>query len=429
MPKCPFEMEYDAFANATQESLSNAAPVIRLRSTNPQLEGFLVTRLEDVRRIALDVNSFSSEGTTQGARFSEFNDQVAAIYRDKGWVPCPVLVWVDGPRHQKFRKIVDRVFTPKQVQARSAHIQLCIDKVLDSIARRDSIDGMRDVASKLPAMVMAREFGAPEEDYEFLMHTTQEFGSAIDFTRTPAAEVQAVLERAAHAATAFQQYMSPRIERVRREPDNTLLSELANAQHGGYHLLTMQELQSLLLTFLIAATHSTSGAIGWALYVLASRPDIQSRLRREPDKIEDFNEEVLRLYGTVLSSYRTATREVELHGVRIPKRASVLLNWASSNMDASAWNAPAAVDIDRLNPRGHVTFGHGPHFCVGNTLARREMLLTVKEFLARFEHIELDSNEPPPQVVPSTNVRLLMNLPLRLHAADSMSQSIQEGNA
>ncbi|MET0986412.1 MAG: hypothetical protein ABW034_13490, partial [Steroidobacteraceae bacterium] len=105
MPSCPFEMDYAAFAAAEQESLPRLAPVIRLRSSNPQLEGFLITQLEDVRKVAMDASSFSSEGTTQGARFSQFNEEVASIYRQHGWAPCPVLVWIDGPPHQRYRRI------------------------------------------------------------------------------------------------------------------------------------------------------------------------------------------------------------------------------------------------------------------------------------------------------------------------------------
>jgi cytochrome P450 len=415
-------MDYADFAGSEPGPLlarfRGEAPVVRLTSSDPDMTGFLVTRREDVRQAAMDVATFSSVGNPQGRRFGAFNDEAAAIYRAKGLAPEPVLVWIDPPEHQRFRKIVDRVFTAKRVAARSEHIRLCIDKTMAAFAAGDRIEAMSAYALKLPAMVMTREFGAPEDEYAVLIETTNAFGASVDFTRTPPEGVREVVAAAAHAATAFQDYMVPKIERVRRQPEDTMLSELANARRDGEYALTLRELQSLLITFLIAATHSTTGAIGWALFMLASRPDVQQRLRDAPDRIDAFNEEVLRVHGTVSTSYRIATRDVEIAGVAIPAGSCVLLRWDSANFDAEYWRQPEAFDIDRPDLAGHATFGYGPHFCVGNTLARREMLLTVRAFLERFDRITIDADAPAPQIFPSTNVHLLSNLPLLLESQD-----------
>ncbi len=418
MSGCPFSADYETFTAGDPLPLlarfRAQSPVVKLTARDPDLEGYLVTRREDVLKVVADLATFSSVGNPQGARFGDFNDEIAEIYRREGWPIAPVLVWIDPPAHTKFRRVVDRIFTPKQVEGRSGHIQLCIDKVIAAFNPDGRVEAVSQFALPVPAMVMTREFGAAEDEFPVLIEATNAVGAAVDHTRTPPDQIHAVMEAAAHGATKFQHYMLPKIEHARRHPENTMLSELVNATEDGAPALTTEQLLSLLITFLIAATHSTTGALGWAVYMLAKNPDIQARLRREPEKIDAFNEEVLRMHGTVSTSYRTAIHDTEINGMTIPKGAQILLRWDSANFDETFWNDPEKFDIDRKNGRAHATFGYGPHFCVGNTLARREMLLGVRTLLARFQNIELDPDTPPPRVFPSTNVHFLENLPLRL---------------
>jgi cytochrome P450 len=418
MSGCPFSVDYERFTAGDPAPVlaryREESPVVKLTAQDPNLAGYLITRREDVLKIVADLVTFSSVGNPQGARFGDFNEQVAAIYRREGWPIAPVLVWIDPPAHTKFRRVVDRIFTPKQVEGRSGHIQLCIDKVIAAFNPDGRVEAISQFALPVPAMVMTREFGAPEDEFLILIEATNAVGAAVDHTRTAPAEIQAVVEAAAHGATKFQHYMLPKIEHARSHPENTMLSELVNAREEDRPAFTTEQILSLLITFLIAATHSTTGALGWAVYMLAKHPDIQARLRREPEKIDAFNEEVLRMHGTVSTSYRTATRDTEVNGTAIPKGAQILLRWDSANFDGAFWNEPEKFNIDRKNGRAHATFGYGPHFCVGNTLARREMLLGVRTLLNKFRNIELDADAPPPRVFPSTNVHFLENLPLRL---------------
>lgn len=418
MSACPFRIPYDDITDPAFKDrlpgLRADAPVLELTSGDPNMCGFMITRKEDIARICMDTTTFSSVDNPQGARFGEFNDQTAAIYREKGWALKPLLVWTDPPDHGRYRKVVDRIFRTRRVDERAGHIQVCIDGAIDRFDPGGLVEAMADYAIKVPAMVMSREFSASAEDYDLLIETTNAVGASVEFTQVPPNGVQAAADAAAHAVTRFQKFMLPKIERVRAVPENTMLSDLVHARDGDAPALDMQELQSALIHFLIAATHSTAGALGWTLFMLATRQDVQARLRREPAMIEAFVEEVLRVHGTVSTSYRRATKDVELHGVTIPSGSYVLLRWDSANFDTAYWEDPENFDMERRNLKAHATFGYGPHFCVGNTLARREMVMTVQTFLTRFAIIELNGSAPPPTLLASTAIHYLNSLPLRL---------------
>jgi len=179
----------------------------------------------------------------------------------------------------------------------------------------------------------------------------------------------------------------------------------------GEPALTMAELQSILIIFLSAANDSTAAAIAWALHMLAKHQDVQARLRHEPDKIEAFVEEVLRQHGTVATVFRRSTRDAEVADTTIPAGSQIFMKWDSANYDSAKSEDPERFDIDRKGVRNHLAFGYGAHFCVGNTLARKEINMAVAAFLANFERIEAHGE---PAQLNSFNVHALTALPLKL---------------
>lgn len=400
--KCPMQF----LARARQET-----PVVKLTSDNPDNNGYLVTRHSDVTKVCRDTETYSSVGNPQSDGWGVRCPAAASIYREKGWPLRRVLVWVDPPEHGRFRKYAEKIFSAGRIAARAEHINLCIDKLMARIADGGEIEGVADFAFQLPAMVMTREFGASEDDYMYLMNTSEIIGRTIEFTQNYGLEPDEIEIQAAQAATDFQQFMAPRIEAVRNNPTNTMLSDLVNARDGEEAALAVDEIQSILIVFVLAALHSTAVMLSWALKCLAEHQDVQARLRREPEKIDAFVEEVLRLNGAVATSFRTTTRDAEIDGVDLPLGSQVYVRWDSANHDESKWEDPEAFNIDRKGIRGHMAFGSGIHFCVGNPLARKEMSETVKAFLERFSRIELAGD---PVRLDSFGLNALTSLPLRL---------------
>jgi len=388
------------------------SPVLKITSPVAAQNGYLVTRAADIAEVSRDTSKFSSIGNPQSDRWGDYNDDVARIFRSEGWPLSRVLVWIDPPEHGYFRKLVDKIFLPSRVTAREEHIRLCIEILLGRLPQGGRIDGVSDFAASLPAMVMTREFNAPESDFQLLIDTTNAIGHSIDFTRDDPADADRLVAEAARAICRFQRYMMPRVEAVRTRPTNTMLSELVNATDAdGRPALTVEQLHSILGIFLIAATHSTTAGLAWAFCALAEHQDVQARLRRERHKIGDFVEEVLRHHGIVQTSYRTATADTKVGEVDVPAGSKLFLRWDSSNFDENKWADPLRFDIDRKGIRNHMTFGSGAHFCVGNTLARKEMVMSVEALLNRYSKIELASE---PERLESFGIHALIGLPLNV---------------
>lgn len=159
--------------------------MVRLESPEPTQNGYMVTRYHDIAAVMKDTETFSSIGNPQTDGWAGYCQEARAIYRERGWPLEWVLVWVDPPEHKRFRKHMDKIFSPSRVAARADHIGICIDKILGRFQREGAfeIDAIADYARMLPAMVMTREFAADEDDFEYLMTTTDVFGPAIEFTQ------------------------------------------------------------------------------------------------------------------------------------------------------------------------------------------------------------------------------------------------------
>jgi len=166
-----------------------------------------------------------------------------------------------------------------------------------------------------------------------------------------------------------------------------------------------------------AGGESTSSLTGSAVRILAEQADLQTRLRNDPSLIEAFVEEVVRLESSFRGHYRAVKRDTSLGGVPLPRGSRVYLLWSAANRDPELYDRPDEVDLHRKNPRDHLGFGKGIHFCVGARLARLEARVILEELLARTDSFELDP-ECPPEYVPSIFVRRHAHLTLQLLAAE-----------
>jgi cytochrome P450 len=175
------------------------------------------------------------------------------------------------------------------------------------------------------------------------------------------------------------------------------------------------EATGILHTLLSAGGESTTSLLGNAVRILAENPDLQERLRRNPEQIPTFVEEALRLEPPFRYHMRSVPKDTTLGGVDIPAGATVLLLWGAGNRDAAEFERPDEIDLQRPVPRLHMAFGRGIHHCVGAPLARVEARNVLTVLLERTSSITLDP-EHPPQWVNSLMVRRHEQLPVRLIA-------------
>jgi len=173
----------------------------------------------------------------------------------------------------------------------------------------------------------------------------------------------------------------------------------------------------IMHTLLSAGGESTTSLLGNAIHLLASNPELQVRLRDDPQLVAAFIEEALRLESPFRYHLRHATRATEVRGVPIAAGSTVLLFWGAANRDPAEYERPDDVVLDRPTPKHHLAFGRGIHFCVGAPLARLEAQVVLTRLLARTEHFAVDPDRPPVRV-DSLMVRRFSILPLVVKARE-----------
>jgi cytochrome P450 family 144 len=192
----------------------------------------------------------------------------------------------------------------------------------------------------------------------------------------------------------------------------TLIGVCAQAVDDG----ELDDMEAFAILFLLIAAggESTTSLTGTGVRILAERPDLQDRLRREPRLIPAFVEEACRIDPPFRGHYRRVLADTELGGVEVPAGSTLVLAWTAANRDSDAFARPDEIDLARPNPRQHVGFGWGIHLCVGAPLARLEAKVAFEQLLARTASFSVDPDGLPLCHHQSLMVRRLVALPLIL---------------
>ena len=187
-----------------------------------------------------------------------------------------------------------------------------------------------------------------------------------------------------------QHYFQPIFERLREEPDDTLLSDLVNTEIPEWgRTLNDNELHAEMMadTF-VGGSETSTNAISAGVMLLIRQPDQWDRLKSDPDTyLPVLVEEILRLEGPVQGLFRQTAVDVELHGVHIPAGSVINIRYAAANLDESVFDCPMEMDLERDNARQHLAFGFGTHHCMGAPLARREILLSFQALVDRIDEM------------------------------------------
>jgi cytochrome P450 len=187
-------------------------------------------------------------------------------------------------------------------------------------------------------------------------------------------------------------YIQDQFQRAAADPQDNLLGALATAcEAGEFDRLTAQMMMVILFS---AGGESTASLLGNAMEILATRTDIQQRVRENPDLLGPFIEEVLRYEPPFRGHYRHVVADTTLGGTDLPAGSRLLLLWGAANRDPVQFDAPNEFRLDRPQGKGHITFGKGLHFCVGAALARLEAQIVLRAVLDRTSWIEADDIGP-----------------------------------
>ena len=291
------------------------------------------------------------------------------------------LATADDPVHAAHRKLLVPQLAARRINALECFIGETTHRLWNEGVHSGAIEWMSAMANRLPMMIVTRLIGVPDVDIDQLVRwgyaSTQLVEGLVDEDQLAIAGV---------AVSELSGYISEHFQRAAADPQDNLLSDLATACATGE--LTEAAAMTMMITLFSAGGESTASLIGSAAHVLAGRPDIQQRVRENPELLSAFLEEVLRYEPPFRGHYRHVVNDTTLSGVDLEEGSRLVLLWGAANRDPSHFNDPNTFRLDRAGRKGHISFGKGAHFCVGAALARLEARIVIGELLKRTSHIE-----------------------------------------
>ena len=372
-----------------------------------------VWEIPDTGLFAVSTFEFVAEAAS---RVEEFSSNINfLLYRDDAGLPCRLpfgdagaqaLATADPPTHSLHRTTV----FPELVAKRMAELEpdivdlahVCVQRALE----QGSVEFMSEVANVVPITIISRLIGFHGSNMNQLLiaafDSTALLGSTLAL-----AELMEIIGRVGE----IQSWLAHQLSRAINSPEENLLGAVARGVRD--EVFTDAEALAVLHTLLSAGGESTTSLLGNAVRVLAENPDLQEHLRQNPGRIPVFVEEVLRIEPPFRYHMRVTPSDTTLGGVDVPADSTVLLLWGAANRDASVFERPNEIDLERQVPRRHVGFGRGIHHCVGAPLARIEARIVLTVLLESTVGIALEPDQAP-QWANSLMVRRHERLPVRL---------------
>lgn len=403
----------------TYEVLRETAPVYRV----PGTQLYVLTRYEDIAMVVRDSERFSNEADKHGGEPLLLYPEARAIYERRGW-PKSFPLSVDPPEHKRFRALVNRFFIGPQLERSRSMIERRVHALIDCFVGTSAVEFVEAFAIPLPAAVIGDLLGLPETDQPQLAEWS--YAWALPFARGLSLEQELWV---AEKGVEFQLYLKDWIDRRRVEPADDIISELANARLDDRQL-DDGEIVQILDHLYIGGNETTAYALASGLWIMLRDPAILAALRDDRSRIKGFVEEVLRLESPTQGLYRTTTCEVEIHGLTIPKGATLHLRFAAANRDPGEFEAPDEVRFDRPNAMRHMAFSQAEHHCPGSGLSRLELQIAFDALIDRLPGLRLAAGRNSFEHQPGFVLRALKQLwvefdPIRIQPRTAIELSRQ----
>lgn len=296
------------------------------------------------------------------------------------------MLFTDPPDHTRLRRLVNKAFTPRVIEAMRGHIQQIVDELFDAVATGGELDVIRDLAYPLPTIVIAEMLGVPPADRDQFKKWSDDFAVFLGEFQPSPEQMMAAL-RSIHE---MSEYFRGAVAELRRNPRDNLLGAMAAAEEQGDRL-TEEELLSNALLLLAAGHETTTNLIGNGVLALLQHPDQLELLRDNPSLIEGAIEEILRYESPVQITSRIVRQDQEFEGRQLWHNQFLMVILGAGNRDPEQFADPDRFDISRKDNR-HLAFGMGPHFCLGAPLARLEGQIAIGTLLRRFPTLRLTAD-------------------------------------
>lgn len=287
-----------------------------------------------------------------------------------------------GEDHRHLRQVLSVAFTPKKVEQLRPAAREVTERLAAGIAEAGgAVEFVAAMAEPLPPEVFALLFGLPVEDRDRLAGWANDIAPAFQggMTGMSASEI----ERVERACAEMRVYGAERIAASRQQPGDDLVTRLVEAEVDGQRLAD-DDVIAMITGFVFAGAETTRRQLTAAIQLFAEHPADWERLAAEPDLLPLAVDEILRLRGIVPALTRRAEEPYEHDGVEVAPGGRVILMFTSANTDPDRFDDPHAFQVDRADGHAHVTFGWGPHLCVGAGLARLELVEALRSLTERF---------------------------------------------
>jgi cholest-4-en-3-one 26-monooxygenase len=298
-----------------------------------------------------------------------------------------MMVTMDPPLHTRYRRLVNKGFTPRMIGELQQSIHGVADEIIDGICESGSADFVIDVAAELPLVVLAELLGVPSEDRSKMFDWSNRMIGRDDVEYQ--GDQAAAEENAALAAVELFGYAAQLYEQKRAHPGGDLMSVLTQVELDGERLSEL-ELDLFFLLLAVAGNETTRNLMSGAMVAFSQFPDQWERLRNDRSLLPSAVEEMLRFVTPVMNFRRQATEDVEIGGQAIKEGDKIVFFHTSANRDEAVFEDPDRFDIGR-KPNPHMAFGGGgPHFCLGANLARMEIIVMFEHLLDRLPDLHVD---------------------------------------
>jgi cytochrome P450 len=350
---------------------------------------WILSRYEDVSRAAQDWSTYSS---IKGNMIDELPGRAGAT-----------LGTTDPPRHDRLRALVQAAFGRKNIETLSEPARALAASAAERVAEQGRFDFVAEFSSRVTVGILFRMLGLPERDHAMIRRKV-----ILSISTDKAARGRTEVHIAAFKELG--DFIAEEVAARRAEPNEGLISALAEAEIDG-DKLSQREVVLTTATFVMAGVESLSSFMSLFALNLCDHPRERRKLLADPSLMGSAIEESLRFNTSAQRFKRVLTRDVELYGQRMHEGDKVALAYGSANRDERKFAEPDTYNVER-NPRGHLGFGAGPHFCLGTNMARLVTAVAMRAFLDVVPHYELTQSQL--DWVPSSNFRSPVSLPFRI---------------
>ncbi|TAM69783.1 cytochrome P450 [Mycobacterium sp.] len=356
------------------DRMREQAPCYRHRLDDPMMvdEIWVLTREEDIQQVSRDPAAFSSRRGLTARLWTPFEVELGGK---------PAMIGLDGEDHVRNRRVVSKAFTPNVVKRFEAEFRVMCRRIVQKALAKGTFNFVEEIAVEMPLNAICELMGVPEKDRRTFLSWVNAYAVPTDPDYAPSPEA------ALGAVAGIWQYALELAEHRRTQPGEDLMSKIVQARDED--TLDDEELQGFVLLLAGGGGDTTRNAFSHGLHALIRKPEQMAWLRERADDIPaSAIQEIVRWATPVIHIGRTATTDTEIAGQPITAGDRVAMLLPGANFDPAVIDDPRTFDLSR-DPNRHLSFGMGPHACIGRHIAALEIKLLFEELLRETSTIEM----------------------------------------